>query len=256
MNILAQIVERKRNEIATRSALLPLPSLKNMICPTPRRDFAAALRTPGIAVIAEIKRRSPSKGLLRENLDPSVFGRMYQDSGASAISVLTDRDFFGGGDEDLKAALVSTTIPILRKDFTIDPWQIWEARSLGASAVLLIVRILPQSLLRELIEVAQECELAALVETHNEAEAEQAVAAGAKIIGVNARDLDTFATDFDGIFRVRARIPAGVVSVAESSIRTRADVMRAESAGFDAILVGETLVRAANPGAALRDLLT
>ncbi len=206
-------------------------------------------------MIAEIKRRSPSKGLLRENLDPAAFARIYEECGARAISVLTDRDFFGGGDDDLRAALAATSIPILRKDFTIDPWQIWEARALGASAILLIVRILHDAFLRELIEVARECELAALIETHNEAEAEQAIAAGATIIGVNARDLDTFVTDFETVFRVKRRIPAGTITVAESAIRTRDDVARAEAAGFDAILVGETLVRADDPGAALRNLL-
>lgn len=255
MNILAQIVDRKRAEVATRAAKLPLDTLKRVQFPGSRRDFAAALRAPGISVIAEIKRRSPSKGLLRETLDPAELARTLQGAGAHAISVLTDRDFFGGSDDDLKAALASATIPLLRKDFTIDPYQIWEARALGASAILLIARILGESRLRELVEITRECGLAALVETHVDAEVQCAIAAGAEIIGVNARNLDTFATDFETVFRLRGRIPAGVLSVAESAIRTREDVQRAQDAGFDAILVGETLMRAHDPAAKLHELL-
>lgn len=254
MNILAKIVERKNAEVAERKAALPLAVLKDR--PTPAaRDFAAALRAPGMSVIAEIKRRSPSRGWLCENLDAGRLAATYQRGGARAISVLTDRDFFGGSDEDLAAARAGASISLLRKDFTIDPYQVHEAAALGASAVLLIARILEDGLLRDLLAIARACNLAALVETHSEREAERALAAGAEIIGVNARDLDTFAVDLDTALRVKRQLPAAICAVAESGIQSRADVRRLETAGFDAILVGETLVRASDPAAALRGLL-
>jgi indole-3-glycerol phosphate synthase len=253
MNILARIVERKRAEVAERkqrrgSRVLPPRTLP------PKCDFAAALRQPGISIIAEIKRRSPSRGPLREGIDAAALAAEYQRAGARAISVLTDLDF-GGSDADLIAAREATSIPLLRKDFTIDPYQIHEARALGASAILLIVRILHDSQLRDLLAVARECDLAALVETHTAAEADRAVAAGAEIIGVNARDLDTFDVSLQRVFDVRRRLQSNVITVAESGIQTRDDVLRLEDAGFDATLIGESLLRALDPAVKLRELL-
>lgn len=254
MNILAQIVERKTAEVVERKRGLTLSALQKRSAPPPR-DFAVALRAPGISAIAEIKRRSPSRGKLCDDIDAGKLAAAYELGGARAVSVLTDRDFFGGSDEDLQAARAETTIPLLRKDFTIDPYQIYEARALGAGAILLIVRILEDSRLRDLLAVARECKLAALVETHSEPEADRALAAGAEIIGVNARDLDTFMIDLETVFQVKQRIPTSVITVAESGIQTRDDVRRLEKAGFDAILVGETLVRSSDPASKLRELI-
>jgi indole-3-glycerol phosphate synthase len=254
MNILAKIVARKEAEVADRTRRVPLWAIRDQ-APPPPRDFVAALRRPGISAIAEIKRRSPSRGVLCACINAGELAAAYERGGARAVSVLTDRDFFGGSEEDLDAARTETMIPILRKDFTIDPYQIYESRALGASAILLIVRILEDSRLQELLAVARECKLAALVETHNEREVERALVAGAEIIGVNARDLDTFKVDPAGVLSVKQRIPASVIAVAESGIQTRDDVLRLEKAGFDAILVGETLVRSPDPAAKLRELI-
>ena len=254
MNILAQIVERKTAEVAERKRGVTLAAIQKRSAPPPL-DFAAALRMPGISTIAEIKRRSPSRGPLRDGINAAELAAAYESAGARAISVLTDSDFFGGSDQDLDAARASTAIPILRKDFTIDPYQVYEARALGASAILLIVRILDDSQLRDLLAVARACDLPALVETHSPVESDRAVTAGAEIIGVNSRDLDTFDVSLDRAFEVKRHLPANVATVAESGIQTCDDVRRLEDAGFDAILVGETLLRASDPAAKLRELI-
>jgi indole-3-glycerol phosphate synthase len=221
----------------------------------PTRGFAAALRAHhDVAVIAEVKRASPSKGTLAADLDPARLALTYQDAGAAALSVLTDREFFAGGPEDLIAARAATALPVLRKDFTVGPADVLDARCMGADAVLLIAAALSPAEIAELMALAASVGLDALVEVHDEAEAEQAAAAGAGLIGVNQRDLVTFEVDPARAVRVGSMLPAGVVRVAESGIRDSADVDRLTRAGFDAVLVGEALVTSPDPGAALRAL--
>ncbi len=257
MNILDEIVRHKHRELQARQAALPLPRLRELLRQSsePPRDFACHLRRPGLGVIAEIKRRSPSRGELRPALDPADLARRYERAGAAAVSVLTDEHYFGGSDADLRAARSATALPVLRKDFTIDEYQVYEARHLGADAILLIVRILDDRRLAALLELARELGLAALVETHCADEVRRAVACGAAIIGVNARNLDNFEVSLSNALRLRTLIPEGHLAVAESGIHTPADVRRVAEAGFDAILVGEALVTAADPGQKLRDLL-
>jgi indole-3-glycerol phosphate synthase len=254
MDFLTEIVAHKRREVAARRRERPLDQLKEAV-PRPPRDFAAALRRPGIAAIAEIKRRSPSRGPLFGELDVADVAGSYARSGAAALSVLTDREFFGGSAEDLRLASESVTLPVLRKDFTIDEYQIHEARQLGADAILLIARILSDDEIRRYLRTARRLGLAALVEVHDETELGRAVDCGAEIIGVNNRNLDTFEVDLDVALRLKEGIPEECVAVAESGIQTRGDVARLEAAGYDAVLVGEALMRAADPGAKLAELL-
>jgi indole-3-glycerol phosphate synthase len=221
----------------------------------PTRGFRRALAlTPELAVIAEVKRRSPSKGALDELLDPANLAAAYAHGGASCLSVLTDEEFFGGSAADLDAARDATALPVLRKDFTVDPRDIADARLMGADAVLLIVAVLDQIELIDFVELAHELQLDALVEVHDEPELEQALEAGATTIGVNQRDLYTFDVDTDRAERMAKAIPVGTVSVAESGIRDVYDAGRLARAGYDAILVGEALVTAPDPAVALAKL--
>jgi indole-3-glycerol phosphate synthase len=223
-------------------------------CPA-ARGFKTALRaTPGIAVIAEVKRRSPSKGALAPDLVPGVIAKAYAEAGAACLSVLTDQEFFGGSADDLSEAREAVGIPVLRKDFTVCAADVCEARLMGADALLLIVGALSPEELADFLRLARRLGLDALVEVHDEAEAEVAQAAGADLIGVNQRDLVTFEVDTDRAVRVVSRLPETVVRVAESGIRSHDDVSRLADAGFDAVLVGEALVRAPDPGAALAAL--
>lgn len=216
--------------------------------------FAEALRGSGLSVIAEIKRRSPSKGDMAPGLDAAAMVRAYARGGAAAVSCLTDRGFFGARDADFEAAGASS-LPRLRKDFIIDELQIDESAAMGAAAILLIVRILDDARLTALHAHASELGLDVLVEVHDEAEIDRALASGAALIGVNNRDLATLHVDPHRAERLRPRIPAGVVSVAESGVRRREDVQRIEAAGFDAVLIGETLATSPDPAATLRALL-
>ncbi|HWE54339.1 MAG TPA: indole-3-glycerol phosphate synthase TrpC [Acidimicrobiales bacterium] len=219
------------------------------------RGFRAALRTSdSIAVISEIKRRSPSKGDLAPDLDPADLAARYTAGGAAALSVLTDVEFFGGSVADLCAARAAVAVPVLRKDFTVGPADVLDARIMGADAVLLIAAALDPGELAELYRLAVRVGLDALVEVHDESEAEVALAAGATMIGVNQRDLTSFEVDTDRARRVGAALPDHVVRVAESGIRDADDVRVLADAGFDAILVGETLVRSADPAAAVAGL--
>lgn len=255
MHILDQIVNTKRAEVAARRRTCPPAALRERPLP-PLRDFAAALRRPRlIAAICEIKRRSPSRGPLREHLLAAEIAASYARHGAAAVSVLTDFPYFGGSDEDLLAARAAVALPVLRKDFTIDAYQLHEARALGADAILLIARILSDLQLRDFLWLARRLGLAALVETHNEREVERAVACGAEIIGVNNRDLDTFAVELDTCLRLRPLIPGHCIAVAESGIAAAADVRRLLDAGYHAMLIGESLIRAPDPGLQLRALL-
>lgn len=251
MNVLDSILVHKRDEVAAAKRARPIDRFIDSRSP---RDFATALRSPGLSVIAEIKRRSPSKGPIRENLDVGISATSYRDAGAVAISCLTDARFFGSQPDDLPLAARSVGLPILRKEFIIDSYQIRESLHLGADAVLLIVRILSRSELTELLVVCRDLHLAALVEAHNESEIETAVAAGAAIIGINNRDLDTLQVTIDTALRMRKFIPESCIAVAESGIHRRQEMIALEQAGFDAVLLGEALLLADDPGAALRHL--
>lgn len=210
----------------------------------PPRGFAAALRHPArVQLLAEVKRRSPSAGEIRPGADPAEVARAYEAAGAAACSVLTDGQFFGGSLDALRAVRAAVAIPLLRKDFVVDPVQLWEARAAGADAVLLIVRILDDARIADLLALARELGMDALVETHDAAEMERALRLGAGLVGVNNRDLDTFRTELELSLRMAADVPAGVTYVAESGIRTADDVDRLGAAGVDAILVGESLMR-------------
>lgn len=223
----------------------------------PARGFAAALRAgaaDGLAVIAEVKRRSPSKGPLAPDLDPAALAAAYASGGASCLSVLTDEEFFGGSAADLRAARAAVPIPVLRKDFTVDSRDVCDARLMGADAVLLIVAALDGSALAELHALATELGLDVLVEVHDEPELERALAVGATLVGVNQRDLVTFEVDHERAVRVGALMPKGVVRVAESGIRGPDDARALAAAGFHAVLVGESLVTAGDPAASVTAL--
>jgi indole-3-glycerol phosphate synthase len=256
LTILDTILATKLDEVT----LLRQPQTRDLlrtraIEAPPARDFAAALRHADgtLAVIGELKRRSPSKGDLAPDLDPAPTAKAYEAGGASALSVLTDQQFFGGTVADLDAARDATSLPVLRKDFTIDEIQIYEARAIGADAVLLICAAIPDdALLADLHALARELGLAALVEAHDAAEIDRALAAGAQIVGVNSRDLGSFREDLSVGASLRSRIPSSLTAVAESAIRSADDARRMADTGFDAVLVGEALVRADDPTALVR----
>ena len=251
---LDRIVARHREVAAADTRSLDALVEQARGAPAPRGFRRALALTPELAVIAEVKRRSPSKGALAESLDPAALAAAYAHGGASCISVLTDEEFFGGSVADLQAVRDATALPVLRKDFTVDPRDIADARLMGADAVLLIVAVLDELELVEFVDLATELHLDALVEVHDEPELEQALEAGATLIGVNQRDLYTFEVDTDRAERMAKAVPAGMVKIAESGIRDAADVERLALAGYDAILVGEALVTSPDPAAALAAL--
>lgn len=220
----------------------------------PTRDFAAALAAPGLSVIAEVKRRSPSKGDLAADLDPAEVASDYADGGAACLSVLTDEAHFGGSSADLQAARAAVTLPVLRKDFTVSVHDVYDARLMGADAVLLIAAALNDDELQEFAAAAADVGLAALFEIHDEAELARALAADAKVIGVNQRDLVTFEVDQRRAVRMAPQIPEGLVRVAESGVRGPDDAAVLYAAGFDAVLVGESVVTAGERSAAVRAL--
>jgi indole-3-glycerol phosphate synthase len=243
---------RKRAQNDTRSFNDLLNQAKSCV---PTRGFAASIRdTPHLAVIAEIKRRSPSKGDLNAGLDPSALALQYQRGGASCLSVLTDTDHFGGSVADLQQARNACKVPVIRKDFTVDGRDICDARIMGADCVLLIAAILSAAEMSTYLDLCREVDIDALVEVHDEAELELAMIAGATLVGVNQRDLVTFAVDQARAVRMAPLIPDNVVKVAESGVRGRADAIALRAAGYDAILVGEHLVTSPNPEAALTEL--
>jgi indole-3-glycerol phosphate synthase len=247
-DILKRIVARKCEELQeVRAPLREITAL--------RRDFAGALRAKRPAVIAEVKKASPSKGVLASDFDPVRTARQYEAGGAAAISVLTDRDFFRGSLADLEAARAAVSVPVLRKDFTVDEYHVREAAAHGADAVLLIAAILDGQQLRGFRELAATFGMAALVEVHDEEELDAALLSGAEIIGVNNRDLRTFEVRMETSIRLAERIPVGVLKVSESGIHDATDIGRLSAAGFDAFLVGEHLMKSADPAAALRSLI-
>jgi indole-3-glycerol phosphate synthase len=255
--ILDEILRATRNSLPARKAARPLAGLEAAIRDRPpARDLAQALRQPGrVTAIAEFKRRSPSAGWIREGAAVGDIVPRYVSAGAAGLSVLTDEPFFGGTLDDLAAARAVASVPILRKDFIVDEYQIAEARAAGADAILLIVSALDDGALRALFQSCARWGVQALVEAHDGAEVARAVALEAPIIGINHRDLRTFTVDTTLAARMRPEIPADRVVVAESGIRTAADVRRMGESGIDAVLVGETLMRAPEPGAALAELL-
>jgi indole-3-glycerol phosphate synthase len=239
---LLELIDRQASFEELAAGMPPAPSFRN------------ALVGEGLAVIAEVKRRSPSRGDLDPGLDPVAQAAQYAAGGAAAVSVLTEPDYFSGSPDDLLAVAASVPVPALRKDFIVHPVQIWEARALGASAVLLIVAILDQDELAELLGIAGEAGLDALVEVHDADEAQAAVAAGAEIVGVNNRNLADFSVDLATAEKLAPLLAEVPVTVAESGIFTGADAARMATAGYDAVLVGEALVRAADPAALVSEL--
>jgi indole-3-glycerol phosphate synthase len=251
---LDRILERHREDAAADSRTLGELVAQTAALP-PCRGFRAALvASTELAVVSEIKRRSPSKGDLHADLDPAETAMAYEAGGAACLSVLTDVEFFGGSIADLQAARGAVALPVIRKDFTIDPRDVADARLIGADAVLLIAAALDPFELVELHELATELGLDALVEVHDEPELEEAMNAGASLVGVNQRDLVTFQVDHQRAERMAKEIPDGVVKVAESGVRDADDARRLAAAGYDAILVGESLVTSGDPAAAVRSL--
>ncbi|MFF8827756.1 indole-3-glycerol phosphate synthase TrpC [Streptomyces sp. NPDC015131] len=258
MSVLDEIVEGVRADLAVRRKSVPEAALRERAAAAgPPVDCAALLRAGagGPRIVAEVKRASPSKGTLAEIADPADLAARYAAGGAAAISVLTEGRRFGGSLDDLDAVRARVAVPVLRKDFIVTPYQLWEARAHGADLALLIVAALDQPRLADLVALAAEIGLTPLVEAHDEAEAERAVAAGARIVGVNARDLRTLEVDRGTFARVAPHLPAGVVKVAESGVRGPLDVAGYASAGADAVLVGEALVTGPDPRATLAALL-
>ncbi len=255
MNILDRIVAHKIEEVEDRKRRAPLPETG----PVRRRDvrpFDRALKQgDGIGVIAEFKKASPSKGAIRPDAAPTEIGPVYAAHGASAISVLTDRRFFQGSNEDLVALRRCVPVPVLRKEFIVDEYQVHETAALGADAMLLIAAILNDARLAALQRTAAACGLHCLVEVHDEGELDRALAADSRVIGINNRDLTDFTVSLDTSLRLRPRIPRGIVTVSESGIHGREDVLRLQEAGFDAVLVGESLMGAEEIGGQMDALL-
>jgi indole-3-glycerol phosphate synthase len=257
-NILDRIVEARRASVAHRKRVLPDVALKMAVEKkvAPPRDFPGALARPGkINIISELKKASPSRGVIREEYAPAVLAASLEEAGAAALSVLTEEDFFSGSLGDLKEASRVTKIPILRKDFIVDPWQVWETRAAGADSFLLIAAILHDAELKELLELGRALKMEALVEVHSREELQRVLDAGARIIGVNNRDLRDFQVHLETSLALAEAIPEECVAVSESGLRTYDDLARLEGAGFDAFLIGEQVMQSADPAAALRALL-
>jgi len=254
--ILEKIIEAKRDEVAHLRRIRPLQVLKHAIVDLPSpRNFSEAIRGRQCAIIAEIKRRSPSKGTLREDFDPARIALIYEENGAAAVSVLTDRAFFGGDDTHLADINRSVSLPLLRKDFIIDLYQIYETRYLKADAILLIAGILEKEQLKEYSGLAESLGLSVLCEVHTERELEKALACEARIIGINNRDLTTFSVDLNTSITLAASIPADRIIVSESGIRFRSDIEKLMYAGINAFLIGETLMTSADMGGKLQEFL-
>lgn len=256
-SILGRIVEMRRDSIAHRKRVLPEVALKIAVekKAPPVRDLPAALSRPGINVIAELKKASPSRGELREEYAPAALAASVATGGAAALSVLTEEDFFHGSLADLKEARRVVEIPILRKDFIIDPWQVWETRAAGADTFLLIAAILVDDKLKELLELGRSLKMEPLVEVHSREELDRVLTAGANIIGVNNRDLHTFQVQLETSLSLVEAIPEECIAVTESGIHGHDDILRLRRAGFDAFLIGEHLMKGEDPGRQLHALL-
>jgi indole-3-glycerol phosphate synthase len=255
-SFLERIVAHKRQELA--AARIPREVLESQARSeiSSRRDFEGSLLRNAPSVISELKQASPSKGVLTTAYAPARIAAAYERGGAAALSVLTDREFFGGSLEHLETARAATRVPVLRKDFTIDPYHVVEAAAHGADAILLIAAILPDRDLRDYRELAETYRMAALVEVHDELELERAAASGARVIGVNNRDLRSFEVRIETSLRLAAKMPPGTIAVSESGIRSAAQVRELLAAGYHAFLVGEHFMTSPDPAAAVRDLIT
>jgi indole-3-glycerol phosphate synthase len=253
--ILDKIIAVKKEEVAHSKRAMPIYELKAAIRDiSSPRDFRGAISGKTCAIIAEIKRRSPSKGILRENFDHVMIASLYEENGAAAISVLTDRDFFGGDPAFLADIKKTVSLPLLRKDFIIDPYQIYETRRLNGDALLLIAGILDEEQLKEYILLTESLGLSALVEVHSRGEADKALRSGATLIGINNRDLKTFSTDMNTSFTIAQDIPADRVVISESGINTREDIEMLMKAEIHAFLIGESLMCSQNIGLKLKEL--
>jgi indole-3-glycerol phosphate synthase len=254
--MLNKIITRKRDEIKWRKQAVPLATLKERIAQREAPlDLAAALRGEPVRLIAEVKRASPSRGILCPDFDPVALATGYARGGAAAISILTEENYFGGSLDHLMAIREAVKLPLLRKDFIFDPYQIYETAACGADALLLIVSILSQEQLSQLLSLSHSLSLKCLVEIHNEAEADRALAAGAEIIGINNRDLRTFETDINTTRRLRPLMPWGQIVVSESGISSRHDIKKLRQWRINAVLIGEALVTAADIPAKIREFL-
>ena len=254
--VLDAIVAGVREDLAVRTERVSLSVLERRIAEIPGPiDAEERLRAEGLSLIAEVKRASPSKGALADIADPAALARTYADAGATAISVLTEQRRFGGSLDDLDAVRAAVSVPVLRKDFMVTDYQLWEARAHGADIILLIVASLTDEELRRMHALAQDLGMTALVEVHDEGETQRAVDCGARVIGVNARDLKTLEIHPDTFSRLAPIIPPGVVTVAESGIRGADDAAMYAAQGADAVLVGETLVRGPDPSVTVRDII-
>ncbi|MDQ6821063.1 MAG: indole-3-glycerol phosphate synthase TrpC [Actinomycetota bacterium] len=252
MSVLNGILAVTRDEVARRRHAVPMSELAK--APRPTRPFIEAVRHPGLSLIAEHKRRSPSAGPIRDGVSVQDVVAAYERGGAAALSILTDGPYFGGSLDDLRQARSATELPILRKDFIVDPYQVYEALAAGADAVLLIVAALEDEELETLHALACELGLAVLVEVHDEHELTRAIELGAPLIGINNRDLRTMQVDTGRTLRLLERVPAGVAVVAESGLRDHAQLAEVAAAGVDAVLIGEALMRAPDIEAACRSL--
>jgi indole-3-glycerol phosphate synthase len=257
--MLSQIISNSLQELEYRKRNLPLAELKKMVLERPLPiDLASALRGKGVKLVAEVKKASPSRGVIRSDFDPVKIAQIYADNGAAAISVLTETKYFQGSIEhlrDIKKTLGAKRLPLLRKDFLLDSYQVYQSRAYGADGVLLIVAILTPDKLQELLGISRELNMSCLVEVHNEAEVEIALENEAKIIGINNRDLNTFKVDFATSERLRPLIPPDRIVVSESGIKDRSDIEKCRHLGIDAVLVGESLMSAPDIFARMKELL-
>jgi indole-3-glycerol phosphate synthase len=254
--ILDRILESRRAEVDHRKRVLPETALKYSVkAATPLRDFSAALERNALNVLAELKPASPSRGVIRDPFDPVALAKSLESAGAAALSVLTEGEFFRSSLKNLRDARKVVQLPVLRKDFIFDPWQVWETRANDADSFLLIVAILGDGVLRDLIALGRELGMEPLVEVHTPEELDRALAAGARIIGVNNRDLKTLTVSVQSSFDLIDRIPDNCTAASESGLRTHDDLAKLRAAGFDAFLVGTHLMLAPDPGVALAALL-
>jgi indole-3-glycerol phosphate synthase len=255
--VLSTIIAARRRRIQEMRARAPMDRLRQQAeSRSDFRDFAAALSVEFLSVIAELKKASPSRGLLRPDFRPGEIAESYQQAGASALSVLTEEEYFQGSLNDLKTVREAVHLPVLRKDFIIDEYQVYESVAAGADAVLLIVAAIKDKELRHFLEIAERLRIAVLVEIHTAEELDRAIDCSAQIIGVNNRDLNTLEVSLETSFRLREKLPPGCLAVSESGIKTGADLERLAKAGFDAVLIGEHLMLAADPGEELSRLLS
>jgi indole-3-glycerol phosphate synthase len=255
MGMIEELVAAGRAGVEQRRAELPLEELERRLGDRPeQRPFGEALTRPGLSLIAEFKRRSPSAGEIRAGLEPTQAARAYEEGGAAAISVLTDQPHFGGSLDDLREVRAACALPVLQKDFIVDPYQLVEAATAGADAVLLIVAALGQDDLSRLHDEARDLDLDVVVEVHDEKELESALTLNAEVLGINNRDLDDFTVDVNTTFELITDVPAGKTVVSESGISDRATLEELERVGVDAVLIGEALMRADDPAAKVREL--